>query len=165
MILWHWKLDKPARLRFWVFVKLNQNKYKYWDGNAVYSKYVMCDKPSSTLSFQTQAPTLPRFSQMVNIQIQLDSGSRSRYYLRKIKNRGKTPELWYLMLILGHGPTLYDTEVQVQTSIRDLSIQFHFFQDQPKKKREKTWNWGALKILIEGELDQQQLEELVKKTR
>ena len=29
-------LDKPARLRFSVFVKLNQNNYKYWDGNAVY---------------------------------------------------------------------------------------------------------------------------------
>ena len=28
-------LDKPARLRFSVFVKVDQNNYKYWDGNAV----------------------------------------------------------------------------------------------------------------------------------
>ena len=38
-IVIHFKLsdvDKPACLRFSVFVKLNQNNYKYWDGNAVY---------------------------------------------------------------------------------------------------------------------------------
>ena len=28
-------LDKPARLRFSVFVNVNQNNYKYWDGDAV----------------------------------------------------------------------------------------------------------------------------------
>ena len=31
-------LEKPARLRFWgyVFVNVNQNKNKYWDGDAVF---------------------------------------------------------------------------------------------------------------------------------
>ena len=29
--------DKPARLRFSVIVKLNQNYYKYQDGNAIYT--------------------------------------------------------------------------------------------------------------------------------
>ena len=29
-------LDKPSRLRFSVFVKVNENNYRYWDGNAVY---------------------------------------------------------------------------------------------------------------------------------
>ena len=122
-----------------------------------YSKYVMSNQPSSTLSFQTQAPSLPCFSQMVKIQIQLDSESRSRYYLRNIKNRENSGTL-----IFDADPWTWS---YIIICIREFSIKLHFFQDQPKKKREKTWNWGALKILIESELEEQQLEELVKKKR
>ena len=114
----------------------------------------MCDKPSSTLSFQTQAPTLPRFSQMVNIQIQLDSGSRSRYYLRKIKNRGENSgtlifdaDPWTWFYIIRYRSTSTDKYQRFKHSIS-------FFSGPAKKEKgedlklgsieDSDWGWAGL---------------------
>ena len=51
------KVDKPSRLRFChcisveVFVKVNQNNYKYWDGYAVYSNPLLNQTRASAATF------------------------------------------------------------------------------------------------------------------
>ena len=46
-----YSIDKPARLRF---VKLNQNNYKYWDGNAVYLLVNAWERSGGELGWQVK---------------------------------------------------------------------------------------------------------------